>query len=94
MFWNSSWWIIALVAILGSYFLRYQKMKMKELRRGTHQDMEDMQTMVHSLKKRIENLEAIASEPEPGEIKSLAPEVNQEKTTAQAGKMENMLNQK
>lgn len=88
------WVIIPVIAILGSFFLKYQKMKMKQLKQGTHQDMEDMQTMVHSLKKRIENLEAIASEPEPGDIKSSAPEVKQEETKAQAGKMENMLNQK
>jgi hypothetical protein len=55
------WIIIPVVAILGSYFLSYQKMKMKQLKQGTHQDLEDMQTLINSLKKRIENLEAIAA---------------------------------
>jgi hypothetical protein len=55
------WIIIPVVAILGSYFLSYQKMKLKQLKQGTHQDLKDMQTLINSLKKRIENLEAIAA---------------------------------
>lgn len=88
---NIAWVIVAVVAIGGSYFIRYQKMKMNKLKKGTHQDLEDMQTMIDSLKKRIENLEAIASEPESKGLESSAPEVKRDNSGAQPGKMENML---
>lgn len=86
------WIIIPVVFILGSFFMQYQKLKMKQLRRGTHQDMEDLQTMVNSLKKRIEHLEAIVAEPEAKKTGGSLPEVKQEGPGARAGKMENMLN--
>jgi Na+/phosphate symporter len=97
------WIIIPLVAVLGSFFLRYQKMKMKQLKQGTHQDLEDMETLINSLKKRIENLEAIVTEPDEDEIpRGMEADIGKtgsDKTTSnrkksRGGTIDNMLNKK
>lgn len=57
------WVLIPLVAIVGGLILDYQKTKMKMMTRGrqNEQDMDEVRKLVDSLKKRIENLEAIAA---------------------------------
>ena len=61
------WVLIPLVAIIGGFILDYQKNKMKMMTKGrqNEQEVEEIRKLVDSLKKRIENLEAIAAgEPE------------------------------
>ncbi|MDX1637445.1 MAG: hypothetical protein R3281_05725 [Balneolaceae bacterium] len=61
------WVLIPLVAIIGGFILDYQKNKMKMMNKGrqNEQEVEEIRKLVESLKKRIENLEAIAAgEPE------------------------------
>ncbi len=61
------WVLIPLVAIIGGFILDYQKNKMKMMDKGrqNEQEVEEIRKLVDSLKKRIENLEAIAAgEPE------------------------------
>ncbi len=57
------WILIPLVAIIGAFILDYQKNKMKMMDQGrqNEQEVEEMRKLVDSLKKRIENLEAIAA---------------------------------
>lgn len=68
----SGWvWIIAIVAIVGSFIIEYQKNKMKLMNRSrrNEEDVDDVRKLVNSLKTRIENLEAIAAG-EPEEFKT------------------------
>lgn len=61
------WVLIPLVAIIGGFILDYQKNKMKMMDKGrqNEQEVDEIRKLVDSLKKRIENLEAIAAgEPE------------------------------
>ncbi len=56
--------IVAIVAIVGGLMYAYkeQELKMEEKRLGTSREMNEMRKIVHNLKSRIENLEAIAAE--------------------------------
>lgn len=61
------WVLIPLVVIIGGFILEYQKTKMKMMTksRQNEQEVDDVRKLVEALKKRIENLEAIAAgEPE------------------------------
>lgn len=57
------WVLIPLVAIIGGFFLEYQKTKMKMMtkNRQNEEEVDDLRKLVNSLKTRIENLEAIAA---------------------------------
>jgi hypothetical protein len=65
------WIIVALVAIIGGYIIDYQKNKLKwqDKSSKTAEDLDEVRTLVHQMKKRIENLEAIAAN-DPEEFKS------------------------
>lgn len=65
------WVLIPLVAIIGAFIIEYQKNKMKMMDRSrqNEQEVDELRKLVHSLKTRIENLEAIAAG-EPEEFKS------------------------
>lgn len=67
------WIIVALAAIIGGYIIDYQKNKLKwqDKSSKTADDLDDIRTLVHQMKKRIENLEAIAAS-DPEEFKSKA----------------------
>lgn len=61
------WVLIPLVAIIGGFFMEYQKNKMKMAKLGhqNEEEVEELRKYVDKLKTRIENLEAIAAgEPE------------------------------
>ncbi len=55
------WVLIPLVAIIGAYFIDYQKNKLKWQAKNSENDKElvEVKEMMHQMKKRIENLEAI-----------------------------------
>ncbi len=57
------WILIPLVAIIGGYIIDYQKNKLKWQSRynRTDEEVDDLRELVSKLKKRIENLEAIAA---------------------------------
>lgn len=63
------WILIPLVAIIGGLIVDYQKTKMKVTAQGrqNEHEVDDMRKLVDSLKRRIENLEAIAAG-DPGEL--------------------------
>ena len=65
------WILIALAAIIGGYIIDYQKNKLKwqDKTSKTSDDLDEIRTLVHQMKKRIENLEAIAAN-DPQEFKS------------------------
>ena len=65
------WVLIPLVAIVGGLILDYQKTKMKMMTKGrqNEQEVDEIRKLVDSLKKRIENLEAIAAG-DPEEFKT------------------------
>lgn len=67
------WIIVALAAIIGGYIIDYQKNKLKwqDKSSKTAEDVDEIRTLVHQMKKRIENLEAIAAS-DPEEFKSKA----------------------
>lgn len=56
--------VIILVAILGGYLIDYQKNKLQWESKNSKQDEEvdDLRKLVQQMKKRIENLEAIAAQ--------------------------------
>ena len=62
--------IIVLVAVLGGYLIDYQKNKLEWESKNSKQDEEvhDLRKLVQQMKKRIENLEAIAAQ-NPGDFK-------------------------
>lgn len=57
------WVLIPLAAIIGSFFLEYQKTKAKMMAKGDQnkEEVDELRKLVSSLKTRIENLEAIAA---------------------------------
>lgn len=63
------WLLIPLTALLGGYIIDYQKNKLKWQSENHQQseEVDDLRKMVLQLKKRIENLEAIAAE-DPSDI--------------------------
>lgn len=63
--------LIILAAIVGGYIIDYQKNKVKWQKKNTHLDdeVDELRTLVHRMKKRIENLEAIAAG-EPDDFKA------------------------
>jgi hypothetical protein len=61
------WVLIPLVVIIGGYIIDYQQNKLKWQSQNSRaaEEMDEMQNKVDKLRKRIENLEAIAAgEPE------------------------------
>lgn len=58
------WVLIPLVAIIGAYIIDYQKNKMKWQVKNNQSDKEldEIRKVVFQLKKRVENLEAIATD--------------------------------
>lgn len=56
--------IIVLTAILGGYVIDYQKNKLKWRSTNSKQneEVDDLRKLVQQMKKRIENLEAIAAQ--------------------------------
>ena len=70
------WVLIVLVAIIGGYIIDYQKNKLKwqDKSSKTTEDLDEIRTLLHQMKKRIENLEAIAaSDPEGFKSESSDP---------------------
>ena len=63
--------IIALVAIIGGIISGYQKQKMELQQKNSqnNQEIDELRKVVHTMKSRIENLEAIAAT-NPQEFKS------------------------
>ncbi len=63
--------IIILAAIVGGYIIDFQKYKIKWQTKNSHLDdqVAELRTLVHQMKKRVENLEAIAAS-EPDEFRS------------------------
>jgi len=66
----SVWVLIPLVAIIGGLIIEYQKNKMRfmEKSRQNQVEVDEVRNELNSLKKRIENLEAIAAG-EPDQFK-------------------------
>ena len=62
------WVLIPLVAIVGAYIIDYQKNKLKWQAKNSEKDQElgEIQSELQRLKKRVENLEAIATDVSPG----------------------------
>jgi hypothetical protein len=62
------WVLIPLVAIIGAYMIDYQKNKLKWQAKNNQSDkeLEEVRKMMHQLKRRIENLEAIAADSDGG----------------------------
>lgn len=58
------WILIPLVAIVGGYIIDYQKNRLKWQNQTTsyEADLEELRLIMQQLKKRIENLEAIATD--------------------------------
>ncbi len=67
----SGWIWVAIIAIVGSFIVEYQKNKMKMKNRSlqNEEEVDDLRKLVNTLKTRIENLEAIAAG-EPDEFKT------------------------
>lgn len=65
------WVLIPLVAIIGGYMIDYQKNKLKwqNQTNSNEAELDDLKMLTNQLKKRIENLEAIAAG-DPGEFSS------------------------
>jgi len=57
------WVLIPLVAIIGGYIIDYQKNKLKWQNQtsSNEADLEEIKVLMQQMKKRIENLEAIAA---------------------------------
>lgn len=57
------WILIPLVAIIGGYIIDYQKNKLKwhSATASNESELEELHSLVTGLRKRIENLEAIAA---------------------------------
>ncbi len=56
------WILIPIVAIIGGYIIDYQKNKLKWQNQTSNNeaDLEEIRLIIQQMKKRIENLEAIA----------------------------------
>jgi hypothetical protein len=57
------WVLIPIVAIVGAYIIDYQKNKLKwQVKNNqSEKELKEVREIVHQLKRRIENLEAIAA---------------------------------
>jgi|AntRauTorcE11897_2_1112592.scaffolds.fasta_scaffold107778_1 hypothetical protein len=55
--------IVAIVAIVGGLIYAYkeQELKMEEKRMGGARELNEMRKVIHNLRSRVENLEAIAA---------------------------------
>lgn len=62
------WLLIPLTAIVGGYIIDYQKNKLKWQSKNSQQteELDELRKIVLQMKKRIENLEAIAVEDSSG----------------------------
>lgn len=62
---------IPIVAIIGGLITEHQKnkMKMMQMQRDSNQETDDLRKVIHNLKSRVENLEAIAAQ-SPEEMKN------------------------
>ncbi|TVR14294.1 MAG: hypothetical protein EA391_12985 [Balneolaceae bacterium] len=62
------WVLIPLVAIVGAYIIDYQKNKLKWQAKNSEKDHElgELRSEIQRLQKRVENLEAIATDVSPG----------------------------
>lgn len=58
------WVLIPLVAIIGGYIIDYQKNKLKwqNQTNSNEKELDELRVLTQQMKKRIENLEAIAAE--------------------------------
>jgi len=67
------WVLIPIVAIVGGYIIDYQKNKLKWQNQtsSNESELEDIKVLMQQMKKRIENLEAIAAN-EPADFRSEA----------------------
>jgi len=65
------WVLIPLVAIIGGYIIDYQKNKLKWQNQtsSNEAELEEIRLIIQQVKKRIENLEAIAVN-DPGNFKA------------------------
>ena len=65
------WVLIPLVAIIGGYIIDYQKNKLKWQNQtsSNEAELEEIRLIIQQIKKRIENLEAIAVS-DPGNFKA------------------------
>ncbi|MEO1023239.1 MAG: hypothetical protein AAFW89_11915 [Bacteroidota bacterium] len=63
--------VVGLVAVVGSMILAFQqqKLELREKNSQNNQEIDELRKMVHTMKNRIENLEAIAAT-NPREFKS------------------------
>lgn len=70
------WILIPLVAIIGGYIIDYQKNKLKwrSQNNQTDNELEELRKLMFQMKKRIENLEAIAAgEPDNFDVRNKNP---------------------
>lgn len=65
------WVLIPIVAIIGGYIIDYQKNKLKWQNQtsSNEAELEELRLIIQQIKKRIENLEAIAVN-DPGDFKA------------------------
>jgi hypothetical protein len=74
MFFGLPWFaIVAIVAIAGGMIYAYKEkeLEMEEKRLGSSRELNELRKIVHNLKSRVENLEAIASEEKKRETSPL-----------------------
>lgn len=74
MFFGLPWFaIVAIVAIGGGMIYAYKEkeLEMEEKRLGSSREINELRKIVHNLKSRVENLEAIASEEKKRETSPL-----------------------
>lgn len=64
--------VVAIVAIAGGLLFAYKEkeMEMEEKRMGSARELNELRQIVHNLKSRVENLEAIAAEDQRATSKS------------------------
>lgn len=65
MFFGLPWFaIVAIVAVAGGLIYAYKEkeLEMEEKRMGSSRELNEMRKVIHNLKSRVENLEAIATE--------------------------------
>ncbi len=82
--------IIILTAVIGGYLIDYQKSKLEWQSKNSKQDeqVDDLRKLVQQMKKRIENLEAIAAQnPDDFKMGDANPrefiEINDQQSTKQ-----------
>lgn len=88
------WVLIPLVAIIGAYFIDYQKNKLKWQAQTSdnEKELDELQKELRRITKRIENLEAIAASEESAETSYPAVEMDMEGTIKKEN--ENLIAQK